>query len=118
MRIKEKVQKHFAGIVLCSFFTGLLVMHIGRFHYSLVYLPQYHGSWTKSLKTLWDLDAWWSYLKSPVGLTVNLSWLLFCVIIPGVIIGLIFLEDKINSNRKTKRKAKQKKEKNLKGKTS
>ena len=94
MQLKEKIHKHLAGIFLVSILTGVLVLHVGRLHYSLVHLPQYHGSWTESLKTLWHFDAWVSYFKSPAGLLFNMLGLMFGIIIPAIAIAITFFDRK------------------------
>ena len=84
-------------------------MIIGRFYYSLIFLPEYHGSFSKSLKIFWNLDAWLLYIKSPVGFMFHLLFILLCFIIPGLAIGVTFFNDKISSSTNSKGKFKKKK---------
>jgi len=102
MQLKKNIHNHLVGIFLVSILTGVLILHVGRLHYSLVHLPLYHGYWTESLKTLWHFDAWVSYLRSPTGLLFNMLGLMFGIIIPAIAIAVTFLGSKISSKNSRK----------------
>ncbi len=65
-------------LIAAAIFIALApVLRIGgTMYYTLVHLPDFHGSWFEALKHgLWDPEGWWAFVGTPVWWISSVSWL-------------------------------------------
>ena len=93
-KLKNAIKSHGPYIFIISIVSGIIIGYIGRFYYAFSFLPEYHGSWFKSLFSIWNLDGWLTYIKSPLGIIFNGAFALLCFVIPGLLFLIVYLSNK------------------------
>ena len=73
-----------------AFFVFLLLFAIAaemacRAYYAFVFLPAFHGGWTEAWSRLIDFEGWWAFVSSPVGVILNLMWIVPLVLAFGLL---------------------------------
>ena len=69
-RREERAIGRFVFGLLAAVAIGIAL----RAHYALVFLPAHHEGWPEAARRVLDVEAWWAYLRTPVGATLHVLW--------------------------------------------
>jgi hypothetical protein len=72
----------FVFLLLVAIVVGMAC----RTYYASVFLPGFHDGWTEAWSRLIDFEGWWAVVSSPVGMTLNLVWIVPLVLALGLLI--------------------------------